>query len=171
MPRFARKRSTNRQRRFSWKALRIWLLLATLLAGWFLLGDRLNPPEPVTTVGSTFRLCGRPGPGPCVIDGDTLAIRNRRVRLTGFDAPEMDGACKLERAKANQAKLELHAWLAKGRFEWTGGTQPPYDRYGRELREARRGDDLLADHMIEAGLAEGSGWGASAVDWCNGDGA
>ncbi|MBT8427222.1 MAG: hypothetical protein KJO02_04250 [Erythrobacter sp.] len=138
---------------------------------WLFLGDRISPPEPVTTVGSTFRLCGTPGPGPCVIDGDTLAIGNRRVRLTGYDAPEMDGACKLEIAKANRAKLELHAWLARGRFEWTGGTEPPYDRYGRELREARRGDDLLADHMIGAGLAEGTGWGASAVNWCSGEGA
>ena len=170
-PRFARQPSRNRKRRLSWRSARVWLLLIALIAAWLLLGDRLNPPEPVATVGMTFRLCGTSGPGPCVIDGDTLAIGNRRVRLTGYDAPEMDGACKLEVAKANRAKLELHRWLARGRFEWTGGTEPPYDRYGRELREARRGDDLLADHMIAAGLAEGSGWGASAVDWCGGDGA
>ena len=171
MGKIARFRPKRRSLRNGRKTLVTWALLVALIAAWLLLGDRLNPPEPVTTVGMTFRLCGTPGPGPCVIDGDTLAIGNRRVRLTGFDAPEMDGACKLEVAKANRAKLELHRWLAKGRFEWTGGTEPPYDRYGRELREARRGDDLLADHMIGAGLAEGSGWGASAVDWCSGDGA
>ena len=171
MGKIARFRPKRRSLRSSRKTLVTWALLVALIAAGLLLGNRLNPPEPVTAVGMTFRLCGTPGPGPCVIDGDTLAIGKRRVRLTGFDAPEMDGACKLEVAKANRAKLELHRWLARGRFEWTGGTEPPYDRYGRELRGARRGDDLLADHMIGAGLAEGSGWGASAVDWCSGDGA
>nr|WP_247713386.1 thermonuclease family protein [Qipengyuania polymorpha] len=107
-----------------------------------------------------------PGSGPCVIDGDTLAIGQRRVRLTGYDAPEMDGACKYERAKAREAKDELHRWLARGRFTWTGGDNPPRDRWGRELREARRGDDLLAEHMVSAGLAEEMGWGAERREWC-----
>ena len=114
----------------------------------------------------SFRLCGTKGSGPCVIDGDTLAIGQRRVRLTGYDAPEMDGACEAERVKALEAKAGLHAWLAKGRFSWTGGENPPRDRWGRELREARRRDELLADYMIGSGLAEGSGWGAERVEWC-----
>ena len=55
-----------------------------------------------------------------------------------------------------------------GRFSWTGGTEPPRDQYGRELREIRRGAKALADHMVDARLAEGSGWGAERVEWCLG---
>ncbi|EDL49580.1 thermonuclease family protein [Erythrobacter sp. SD-21] len=142
------------------------VLLALVLAAWFALREPVAPPERVDEVAMTFRLCGEAGRGPCVIDGDTLAIGQRRVRLTGFDAPEMDGACEAERAKAARARDALLSWLDQGRFHWTGGTEPPYDQYGRELREARRGDDLLADHMIAAGLAEGMGWGAERVEWC-----
>ncbi|MBY6218903.1 thermonuclease family protein [Qipengyuania aquimaris] len=137
-----------------------------LAAAWALFGERLMPPPPLDEVNMTFRLCGERGRGPCVIDGDTVAIGQRRVRLTGYDAPELDGACRMEVARANEARAALHTWLAKGRFSWTGGNEPPYDRYGRELREARRGDEQLAVHMIEAGLAEGSGWGSRRVDWC-----
>lgn len=167
MVKHARFRSPRRSviakfRRGGW-----WVLLLALLAASLLFRDRINPPAPLSTVGTTFGLCGERGGAACVIDGDTVAIGKRRVRLTGYDAPELDGACEAERAKAHAARAQLHAWLAKGRFEWTGGSEPPYDRYGRELREARRGDELLADHMIEAGLAEGSGWGAQAVDWCS----
>ena len=139
------------------------LLLVVL---WAVSRDRLSPPEPISVVNMRFGICGERGGEACVIDGDTLAIGQRRVRLTGYDAPELEGACEAERAKARAARAELHAWLAKGRFSWTGGTEPPRDQYGRELREARRGDALLADHMIDAGLAEGSGWGAVRVEWC-----
>ena len=58
------------------------------------------------------------------------------------------------------------AWLSQGPFEWTGGTDPPRDKYGRELRAARRGTEDLAEVMISAKLAEGSGWGATRIDWC-----
>lgn len=164
-PRFRRKRHATRRTKRGWQGVTVWLVLIALIAGWIALKDRLSPPEALKDVQLTFRLCGTRGSGPCVIDGDTVAIGQRRVRLTGYDAPEMDGACKLEIARANQAKLALHAWLAKGRFSWTGGKDPPRDRYGRELREARRGDELLAEHMIEAGLAEVDGWGEKR-EWC-----
>ena len=143
------------------------VVLALVLGAWLLLRDVLQPPPPVSAVDRRFGICGERGGVACVIDGDTLAIGQRRLRLTGYDAPELEGACEAERTKARAARTELHAWLAKGRFSWTGGAEPPRDQYGRELREARRGDALLADHMIDAGLAEGSGWGAERVEWCN----
>ena len=143
-----------------------WIAIAAVLIGAsYLYRDMLSPPEPVSEVTLSFGLCGDSWTA-CVIDGDTVAIGQRRVRLTGFDAPEMDGACEAERAKARDARTALHQWLARGRFTWTGGTEPPRDQYGRELREASRSGEALADHMIGAGLAEGSGWGAERVEWC-----
>ena len=162
----ARFRTARRRRRWTGARAKWAVLLALLLGFWLLPNEREAQPEALELVDLSFRLCGEAGSGPCVIDGDTLAIGQRRVRLTGFDTPEMDGACETERFKAAQARDALLSWLDQGRFHWTGGAEPPRDRYGRELREARRGEDLLAEVMIGAGLAEGSGWGAERVEWC-----
>ncbi len=66
-------------------------------------------------------------PGPIlarvveVIDGDTILVEARiwldqvvttRVRLSGVDAPEMNGACDLERAAARAARAFLGARIA-----------------------------------------------------------
>lgn len=134
------------------------------------MADRSRPAAEWTRVDTRFELCAT-GPGSaCVIDGDTLRyghLRNdRRIRLKGFDAPEMNGACPAEKVRAEEAKRALWAWLARGPFEWDGGADPPRDRYGRELRTVRRDDELLADHMVGLGLAEGGGWLTGRIDWC-----
>ena len=168
-PKSARVRNAEWKpaRRMPGRGALVTALVFALAIGWFLLKEHLGPPSPQSEVAMTFRPCGTPGSGPCVIDGDTLAIGQRRVRLTGYDAPELDGACDAERHKAAQARDRLADWLAQGPFEWTGGTDPAYDRYGRELREARRGEELLAEVMVDAGLAEGDSWGAESVSWCS----
>ncbi|MCP5395179.1 MAG: thermonuclease family protein [Sphingomonadaceae bacterium] len=117
-----------------------------------------------------FTLCGEKGSGQCVIDGDTLAIGRRKVRLAGYDAPELDGACEAERKLAQRAKAELRDWLNAAPYALDGGDDPPRDKYGRELRSARRmvdgKEEWLADHMIGAGLARDNGWGAGPARWC-----
>jgi len=168
-----RKRRRNRWWQRWWRSGR-WLLLiaAIVLAKQGL--DRWAFPDRTEwaqlTVNGT--LCGSGRADFCVLDGDTAAIgfgpQGRRIRLTGYDAPELDGACAAESTKAAEAKAELGRWMARGPFEWSGGAEPPRDQYGRELRAARRGDEALADHMIDAGLAERSGWGGLAIDWCAG---
>lgn len=121
-----------------------------------------------------FALCGE-GRGKgraanCVIDGDTVMLGQRRVRLTGYDAPEIGGACEAERLLARRAQLALRDWLNRGAFELDGGADPPRDLYGRELRGARRSDAMgqewLAEAMVEAGLARTTGWGAGEAGWC-----
>ncbi len=110
-----------------------------------------------------FTICGEKSSGACVIDGDTLAIGQRRIRLVGFDAPEMDGQCEAEQRLARVARDELAAWLNLGVFEMEGGADAPRDRYGRELRELRRGGEMLADTMVERGLARRS---TTDRGWC-----
>ena len=106
-----------------------------------------------------------------MIDGDTIAIGKRRIRLTGYDAPELDGACEAERTKALEAQAELSRWLSSAPFEMEAGDERPYDQYGRELREARRGGQLLAEHMHALNLAEQDLWGFDdgwgRIDWCD----
>ncbi len=111
-----------------------------------------------------FTVCGQGSSFACVVDGDTLRLGDRRIRLTGFDAPELDGMCDAERKLARVARDELTAWLNLGAFEIEGGAEAPRDQYGRELRALRRGGEALADTMTERGLARHSGF---ARDWCD----
>ena len=164
MPRFHRKPVRRAPRKGGWRGAVTIVLTLALVGAWVLFEDRIGPRPEVSEVASSFGLCGE-GWGACVVDGDTVRIGERRIRLTGFDAPEMEGECEAERVKAREARTALHQWLSQGRFSWTGGQEPPRDRYGRELRAAYRGDERLADHMIDAGLAEGDGW-MGRVNWC-----
>lgn len=169
-------RFANRRRRMRWKGW-IWPLVLTglLVAAWQLTAP-LVAPEWDQVESRQFGLCGERGrPFACVTDGDTVILgygkAARRIRLTGFDAPELKGACPAESAKAQEARIALQRWLNSGPFEWDGGAEPPYDRYGRELRSVRRVSadgqvEELADAMIDAGLANADDWGLTATDWC-----
>ena len=160
-----------------WQLLRPIILLAALgVASLYVYRPTLEDRgwERVTL---TLALCGESwgAAAGCVVDGDTLVIGSgqarRRIRIIGYDAPELKGSCEAEHAAALRAKTALHDWLAMGPFEWSGADDPPYDQYGRELREIRRVSadgtaEFLADLMIENDLASASGWGASEIDWC-----
>ncbi len=168
-------RQWQRQRRWQarWRSWRPWLAVAAIVAFSAWLSGLPSVLRSGERTELRFILCGT-GSGPaCVIDGDTLAIGQRRVRLEGFDAPEVDGACEAERRKAAAARGALLAWLNRGPFMLGGAADPPRDQYGRELREAWRigdgSEERLADAMIAAGLADSTGWGASRRDWCAGD--
>lgn len=122
-------------------------------------------------VSARFTLCSERYSQHCVVDGDTILIAKRKIRLSGYDAPELEGACAQESQLARKAGRALRDWLNQGPFVMSGGDDPNFDKYGRELREThRRGGNgarrYLADHMIHAGLAEGSGWGAIRREWC-----
>jgi len=158
----------------AFRSVRPWLLLIALVAIVFVVRafPRSGDFDDAQSLSLTFPFCSAPGYSPnCVVDGDTIRIGERRIRLTGFDAPEIDGQCLAESDAAQRAKAELARWLSAGPFQLDGGDDPPRDRYGRELRAARRlspsGEmQLLSDHMIGAGLAEGDYWDAGwSNDW------
>lgn len=158
---------------WSWWRTPIFVLL--LVGVWWVMQTH-EPEGEWVMVGQQFGVCGERGrPNACVSDGDTVTLgygsSARRIRLTGFDTPEMEGACAMESALARQAQTALRDWLNQGAFEWSGGTEPSYDKYGRELRSVRRNlpdgsSEDLADVMIKAGLASGDGpW--EWRDWCD----
>ena len=169
-PRFDARWNRRRNAGRTWRRWRFPVMLVLIVAAW-VMAERWWPAQPESwgPAPTTFALCGT-GSGPCVYDGDTVMIgfgpSRRRIRLKGYDAPEMDGPCEAERNKARIARDALLQWLNRGPFEWDGGAEPPRDQYGRELRSARRGDETLSAHMLDQGLASGSGWGTSPVDWC-----
>ena len=125
--------------------------------------------EPVDTY---FTRCG-PGRGhACVIDGDTIKIGERKIRVIGIDTPEIQGRCEAERVMAQKAAERMRSWVNAGPFEMVGRIDEPTDRYGRDLRTLRRqlpggaGTEYAARIMREAGLARqySGGWRAG---WCD----
>ncbi len=176
--RFGKTRSRPRSALVSWWNLwRVPTVVTILAAVWWFAVRPVTHEQGWVVVNQPFSLCGAGERTPgCVVDGDTLRLdirgsRTRRIRLTGFDAPEMQGACEAESALARQAREALLAWLAQGPFEWSGAQDPPRDQYGRELRAARRAGpdgspEYLADVLVEAGLADDRSWGEPEIDWC-----
>lgn len=166
-PRFDAAWQRRRRRRSAWRRWRWWLLLALILS--VPLALRLSPPQPAPQwqrIDQPFPVCRQGSSTACVVDGDTVMFGKRRIRLTGFDAPEMEGACEAERGQALDARDALSRWLSSAPFEWDGGDDPPRDQYARELRGVRRGEEALADTMIARGLAQTSGWGNDPQAWC-----
>lgn len=171
-PRFRRQRRLPRLKGWLGPAL----VLALVAAWWWGLRPIIDE-QGWVTVTDPVSVCGDERRTPiCAVDGDTLVVgsgpQRRRVRLTGYDAPELDGACEAERIRARDARAALAKWLNRDPFEWDGADDPPRDQYGRELRAVRRTSrdgarEYLSDIMIGRGLAGESGWGTEAVDWCD----
>lgn len=166
-PRFDAVWQRKRRRRAFWRGWGWWLLAGLILLA--AAGLRLWPSSPVPQwqpINQPFPVCAKGNSAACVVDGDTVVMGKRRIRLIGFDAPELEGACEAERGRALEARDSLSQWLSRAPFEWDGGAEPPRDTYGRELRSVRRGEEWLADTMIARGLAQGSGWGNYPQIWC-----
>lgn len=90
---------------------------------------------------------------PRILDGDTLDIAGRRIRLDGIDAPESDQTCRRNGATVRcGAESSAHLGHLAGHgpvhCRLTGR-----DRYGRSLGICSRdGDDLNAT-MVRGGHA------------------
>lgn len=113
-----------------------------------------------------FTRCG-PGRGnACVVDGDTFKLGKRKIRIIGIDAPETHPArCAEEARLGEQATDKLQELLNRGPFEMVAPVYGKQDRYGRDLRSIRRGDQSIADDMRESGLAHRY-LGGFKQGWC-----
>ena len=108
-----------------------------------------------------------------VIDGDTIVVRARiwlgqevetRVRLTGADAPELDGGCEVERRLARRARDFVRDKAAGGQVVLS---HIAYGKYaGRVLARVRiPGGEDFSEALIKAGLARPYGGGRRRT-WC-----
>ena len=158
-----------------WRASRWWLALIALTGLWVLWRDaaRFDPPallegQPVKVEGD-WTLCGA-GRGPlCVVDGDTLKVGERRVRIVGLDAPEAEARCTAEAEGAQRAAAVLLRWVNAAPFELVPRLDSPTDKWGRELMTARRTvrgrSETAAEVLIEAGVARPY-TGDARLGWC-----
>lgn len=151
------------------------ILLAAILALlWPTLDPALiEPPAFLSTaperVDSHFTVCRAQRSPACVVDGDTLRIGKRRIRIVGIDAPEVNGQCEAERDLARRSTLHLQSLLNQGPFVMSARIDDATDRYGRELRvlwreRPGRGRQSIASDMREAGLA--ARYLGRKASWC-----
>ena len=109
-------------------------------------------------VDEQFSRCGRGRSHACVVDGDTLKLGQRRIRVIGIEAPEVNASCPAEAKLAEASTAKLQALLNQGPFEMTGRFDDMRDRYGRDLRSLSRKlsggrSQSIAADMRESGLA------------------
>ncbi|PPD16680.1 MAG: exopolysaccharide biosynthesis protein [Methylobacterium sp.] len=87
------------------------------------------------------------------IDGDSLVVEGREMRLAGIDAPEARQLCHLAGQSipcGRQATQALQRWLSRGPVACTGHENDPY---GRLLVICRvNGADINAD-LVRNGFA------------------
>ncbi len=98
-----------------------------------------------------------------VLDGDTIQLRGRTVRIIGLDAPEIHGRCPEETRLAIAARDRLAELLAEGFTMRSRGR----DRYGRTLGVVTdaAGRDV-ADTLIGEGLARAYDGRGRRAGWC-----
>jgi len=93
--------------------------------------------------------------GPArVVDGDTLEVSGRKVRLLGIDAPERDQPCEDADGRAYACGAAAHAALAaltEGRPVTCEG--PGDDPWGRLVARCRAGGRDLGAELVRAGRA------------------
>jgi endonuclease YncB( thermonuclease family) len=115
-----------------------------------------------------------------VVDGDTIRVRGRTVRLVGFDAPEdgINARCEGERNLAARATARLRALVAGGGLDLeivrcscppeTQGTQRC--NYGRACGVLTARGRGVAAILIAEGLARPYACGATScprrAPWC-----
>ena len=155
--------------------LRPFILGAILLTIWPAADPALvEPPSFLATapeqVSEHFTRCG-PGRGhACVVDGDTITLGQRKIRIIGIDTAEVDARCPAEAVQAEAATAELQRLLNQGPFEMVGRIDERTDKYGRELLALRRTRpdgtvQSIADDMRSSGLARRY-LGGFRSGWC-----
>ena len=99
-----------------------------------------------------------------VIDGDTITWKTVRVRLMGFDTPELSGRCNLERRLAQDAKGKLHSLLAAA-TDIELVRRADRDQYGRLLAWLMIDDRDVGRVLISERLARPYESG-QRMAWC-----
>lgn len=87
-----------------------------------------------------------------VVDGDTIEIHGKRIRLNGFDTPERGSMC---------GSVNVYQKAALALSDFIGSKTVTCDvlgedQYERAIGKCRAGNDSLAEHMVA------NGWGR---DW------
>lgn len=146
----------------------LWAAPLLLLAGGLLDPKLIGPIGPLAAterVTATFTRCGPEGGSACVIDGDTFKLGDRKIRITGIDAPELgEPKCAEEAALAGRSADRLLAMLNEGQFDMVAHRLQRQDRHGRDLMVIRRDGQSIGSRLIDEGLAHR--YTGFKTNWC-----
>lgn len=113
---------------------------------------------------ANFHICDSRPRITCVVDGDTIWFRGRKIRIADINTPEISKpGCAAEARLGKSATYRLQALLNAGSFDLESIDRDT-DRYGRELRIVTRGGKSLGETLVAEGLAEQ--WQGYRRDWC-----
>ncbi len=146
------------------------LLILLLLAVGALLDPAILAPFGATAtrperIAASFTRCGRGSSLACVVDGDTIRLGQRRVRLIGIDTPALRGAhCPAEQALAERAADRLLTLVNAGPFDLIGHRFQDRDVHGRDLRLLVRDGRSLGAVLVREKLARRT-FGSNRL-WC-----
>lgn len=116
------------------------LAAAALVGGLFAVAALMEPAEHAS---SSVR----------VIDGDTLAVAGRRIRLKGMDAPELGQTCARGSVTIRCGEEAREALVALVQGREVACRTSGQDRYGRDLATCRAGGLDLGGTLVRRGLA------------------
>ena len=88
-----------------------------------------------------------------IVDGDTLVLDGRRVRLKGLDAPELAQTCRRGGAEYRCGEVAREALRAMAEAAEVTCRLSGRDRYGRDLGTCRVRDADLGGDLVRRGLA------------------
>lgn len=135
----------------------LWLVPLLALTGALFDPSLIAPFGPLAAreeVTATLTRCGPGGGIACVIDGDTFKLGDRKIRIIGIDAPELnEPRCPEEAALARRSADRLLALLNQGPFEMVAHRLQRQDRLGRDLIVLERNGASIGGQLIDEGLA------------------
>ena len=108
-------------------------------------------PAPVVIVETTS-LTGTVSP-EAVIDGDTIRLQGKRVRLYGIDAPELSQPCQLKGADVACGSIAKNALIGFALGTKVRCEREDVDRYGRDVSRCYADGYDLSAGLVRAGLA------------------
>ena len=159
------RRSTRRTARWLRSIVIVALLVGLAVASqWY--GGRAIAEQ---RIDQRFTPCG-PGRGhACVVDGDTINLGDRKVRMIGIDAPEVnEPRCEIERRLGRDASQRLLELLNSGPVWLVTTADRSTDDYGRDLRRIDVDDGSgrrdIGDVLVREGLA--ARYDGAKADWC-----
>lgn len=120
--------------------------------------------EAAPIVRRTFVRCDGEKHSTCVVDGDTLWLDGKKIRLADIDTPEISTPrCRAELERGERAADRLVVLLNRGPLRVTR-VDRDVDVYGRALRVVSVGGRSVGDTLIAEGLARR--WDGSRRPWC-----
>ncbi|MBX7532035.1 thermonuclease family protein [Qipengyuania sp. 1XM1-15A] len=101
----------------------------------------------------------------CVVDGDTLWLNGKKIRVADIDTPEVSSPqCDYEYDLGMRATYRFRDLLNEGPFSVEGIGDRDTDRFGRQLRVITRKGQSIGDMLVSEGLART--WTGRREPWC-----